>query len=67
MTHGRAWMTYEVTSHGDGLRAFACRAPRRSLKAPPVALALTGTSRMSAAGGHRDGEARPRRARRLTA
>jgi hypothetical protein len=64
LAHGRAWVTYNVTSHGDGSASvhmqtatdLAEREPGRrdeaSLKFDSLqqALVLTGTSRISAAG-----------------
>ncbi len=64
LTHGRAWMTYDVTSHGDGSASVRMQtatelgggAPARrdgatlEFDSPEQALVLTGTSRISAAG-----------------
>ncbi len=64
LTQGRAWTNYDVTSHGDGSASVRMQtttvlaegAPNRrdeaSLEFDSVerALALTGTSRISAAG-----------------
>jgi hypothetical protein len=64
LTHGRAWMTYDVTSHGDGSASVRMQTATELAGAAPgrreeislefdsleQALVLTGTSRISAAG-----------------
>lgn len=64
LAQGRSWTTYDVTSHGDGSATvrmqtateLAGGAPGRrdgatlEFDSPEQALALTGTSRISAAG-----------------
>jgi hypothetical protein len=64
LTHGRVWMTYDVTSHGDGSASVrmqaaaelaegaAGRRDEASLEFDSIeqALTLTGISRISAAG-----------------
>jgi hypothetical protein len=64
LAHGRAWTTYDVTTHGDGSASVRMQtatelgggAPGRrdgatlEFDSPEQALVLTGTSRISAAG-----------------
>ena len=64
LTHGRAWMTFEVTSHGDGSASVRMQTATELAQGAPgprdeaslefdsleQALALTGTSRISTAG-----------------
>jgi hypothetical protein len=64
LTHGRVWMTYDVTSHGDGSASVHMQTATKLAEGEPTrrdeaslefdslgqALVLTGTSRISAAG-----------------